>query len=113
MHVSHRAVKRPLDVPGQGPVSRGISPVLAGLIAEYRRCAETLARIDDLTDPEAWDVAGEIECRALKAVIDHRPANLDEYLAKRDVLLPATVDDSERYILRHLEADAADLGVAA
>ena len=95
------------------PTPAGISPRMAHLIAEYRRCAEDLAAIDHATDAVAWDAAGELECRALEALLDQRPGNMAEYHAKFEALIPATEDDTEFYILRVLAADARELAEAA
>ena len=84
----------------------GVSPRMARLIAEYRRCAEVLAAIDDAEDPIAWDAAGEAECRALKALLDQPPGTMAEYHAKFETLIPATGDDTEFHILRVLADDA-------
>ena len=92
---------------------RAISPRMACLIAEYRRRAEALAAIDDAADPVAWDAAGEVECRALKALLDERPAHLADYHAKFCALIPATGDDTEFHILRVLADDAAWLAETA
>jgi hypothetical protein len=91
----------------------GISPRMAHLIAEYRRCAEALAATDYATDPVAWDAAGDLESRALEALLDQRPANMAEYHAKFVALIPATENDTEFYVLRVLAADARELAEAA
>jgi hypothetical protein len=90
-----------------------ISPQMAHLIAKYRRCAEILAATDYVTDAVAWDAAGDQESRALEALLDQRPANMAEYHAKFDALIPATGNDTEFYILRVLAADARELAEAA
>jgi hypothetical protein len=90
-----------------------VSPRMAGLIAEYQRCAAALAAIDDDADPIAWEAAGEVECRALEALLDRRPANIAEFHAKLTVLIPATASDTEFVILRILAEDARLLTEAA
>ena len=96
-----------------GTAPAGISPRMAHLIAEYRRCAEALAATDYATDPVAWDVVGDLESRALEALLDQRPANMAEYYARLEALIPATENDTEFYVLRVLAADARDLAEAA
>ena len=91
----------------------GISPRMAHLIAEYRRCAEALAARDYATDPVAWDAAGDLESRALEALLDQRPANMAEYHARFEAVIPATENDTEFYVLRVLAADARELAEAA
>jgi hypothetical protein len=91
----------------------GISPRMAHLIAEYRRCAETLAAIEYATDAVAWDAVGDLESRALEALLDQRPANMAEYHTKFEALIPATENDTEFYVLRVLAADARELAEAA
>jgi hypothetical protein len=91
----------------------GISPRMAHLIAEYRRCAETLAAIEYATDAVAWDAAGDLECRVLEALLDQRPGNMAEYHAKFEAVIPATENDTEFYVLRVLIADARELAEAA
>jgi hypothetical protein len=91
----------------------GISPRMAHLIAEYRRCAEALAATDYATDPVAWDTAGDLESRALEALLDQRPANMAEYHAKFEAVIPATENDTEFYVLRVLAADARELAETA
>jgi hypothetical protein len=86
---------------------------MAHLIAEYRRCAEALAATDYVTDPVAWDAAGDLESRALEALLDQRPANMAEYHAKFEAVIPATENDTEFYVLRVLAADARELAEAA
>jgi len=93
--------------------SAGISPRMAHLIAEYRRCAEALAATDYATNPVAWDAAGDLESRAQEALLDQRPANMAEYHAKFEALIPATENDAEFHILRVLAADARELAEAA
>ena len=95
------------------PAPAGISPRMAHLIAEYRRCAEALAATDYVTDPVAWDAAGDLESRALEALLDQRPGNMAEYHAKFVALIPATENDTEFYVLRVLAADARELTEAA
>lgn len=96
-----------------GTAPAGISPRMAHLIAEYRRCAEALTATDYATDPVAWDVVGDLESRALEALLDQRPANIAEYQARFDALIPATENDTEFYVLRVLAADARALTEAA
>jgi hypothetical protein len=107
----HRSFFRSLLAVGTAPA--GISPRMAHLIAEYRRCAEALAATDYATDPVAWDVVGDLESRALEALLDQRPANMAEYHAKFVALIPATENDTEFYVLRVLAADARELAEAA
>ena len=91
----------------------GISPRMALLIAEYRRCAEIFAATDYATDAAAWDAAGDLECRALEALLDQRPANMAEFTAKFEAVIPATENDTEFHVLRVLAADARALAEAA
>jgi hypothetical protein len=91
----------------------GISPRMAHLIAEYRRCAETLATTDYAMDMPAWDAAGKLECRAQEALLHQRPGNMAEYHAKFEALIPATENDTEFYVLRVLAADARELAEVA
>jgi hypothetical protein len=106
-----RSFFRGLSAVGTAPA--GISPRMAHLIAEYRRCAEALAATDYATDPVVWDAAGDLESRALEALLDQRPANMAEYHAKFEALIPATENDTEFYVLRVLAADARELAEAA
>ena len=85
---------------------------MAHLIAEYRRCAEALAARDYATDPVAWDAAGDLESRALEALLDRRPANMAEYHARFEAVIPATGNDTEFHILRVLADDARALAEA-
>jgi hypothetical protein len=89
-----------------------VSPRMAGLIAEYQRCAAALAAIDDAADPIAWEAA-EVKCRALEVLLDQRPATMAEFHAKLTVLIPATASDTEFVILRILAEDARLLTEAA
>ena len=107
----HRSFFRSLLAVGAAPA--GISPRMAHLIAEYRRCAETFAATDYVTDPVAWDAVGDLESRALEALLDQRPANMAEYHAKFEALIPATENDTEFYVLRVLAADARELAETA
>jgi hypothetical protein len=91
------------------PAHASISPHLAEMIGKYQTAADALAAIDDVTNPEAWDAAAEIEMQALQVLLDHRSASMAEFCAKFETLIPATVDDSEFYILRALLSDVHDL----
>jgi hypothetical protein len=90
----------------------GVSPRMARLIAEYRRCAEALAATDYTTDA-AWDAAGDLECRAFEAPLDQRPTNMAEFTARFVAVILATGNDNEFHVLRVLAADARELAEAA
>ena len=87
--------------------ARHITDELAALIADYRHCAAAFERVDP-ADP-ARDAAGAAVIEARNALLDHRPAALAEFHAKFVALIPATRDDSECYILRHLAEDIINL----
>jgi hypothetical protein len=56
---------------------------------------------------------GDLESRALEALLDQRPADMAEYHAKFEALIPATENDTEFYVLRVLSADARELAAEA
>jgi hypothetical protein len=82
-----------------------ISPKLAGLIVDYQRSAAAFEAIDPDLDPNAWDEAGMLAYRSLKALFDERPITITEFTAKFEALIKVTEDDSDLYILRTLAAD--------
>jgi hypothetical protein len=82
-----------------------ISPKLGGLIADCQRSAAALGALDKILDPSAWEEAGMLACRSLKAPLDERPVTVAEFTAKFDALIKVTEDDSEFYIPRTLAAD--------
>ena len=92
--------------PAHGAVT---SHHLTDLIAEYQTAADALADISLDADPDAWEAVGEVEMRALQALLDHRSSNVVEFAAKFQVLIPSTEDDSEFYVLRALLEDARNL----
>lgn len=92
--------------PAHGAV---ISHRLTDLIDEYQTAADALAAIDLDDDPDDWETAGEVEMKALQALLDYRSSNVAEFYAKFVSLIPATQDDSEFYILRALADDARKL----
>jgi hypothetical protein len=82
-----------------------IPPKLGGLIVDHQRSAATLEAINQDFDPDAWNDAGMLACRGLKAPLNKRPVTAAEFAAKFEALIKSTRDDSKFYILRTLAAD--------
>jgi hypothetical protein len=87
----------------------GVSPRMAGLIADFQRLTAAMNAIDADTNHSAWSAAAEARSPVLSALVFEQPRNMAEFAAKLEALIEFTEEDSELFVLRVLVDDARAL----
>jgi hypothetical protein len=91
----------------------GVSPRMAGLIAEFQRLDEALDAAEHSNAPNAWDVAAEARGHALDSLVFERPATITDFAAKLTALSRfMTEEDTEVFAFSRLADDAVTLAEA-
>lgn len=86
---------------------------LAARIAEFDRLTVALNAIDHYDQPMQWNDVADRRCRALEALLDHRPADIAEFGDKFQALITFTAEDTDFTVLRLLAEDIRALAKAA
>lgn len=109
------AIPSPSSTPGCGLATPldGVSPTMAGLIAEFVRLSAVLDDADG-NDHLAWERAADARGPALDALVFHRPSNIAELAAKMTALVTfVQEEDGELFAFRVLAEDATLLAGSA
>jgi hypothetical protein len=89
--------------------STDVSPRMASLVAEFERTAVALDEMDPNSDPAAWQAAVVTRATALSALVLERPATLEEFVSKFEVVVAFLDAEREVDFLTLLVDDAAIL----
>lgn len=102
------ASTRQLAVQLSPPAFAGISPRMAGLIADFQRLSGELDAAEHSDDLYAWDRAAETRGIALDDLVFERPVTLADFAAKMRALAKFMAEeDTELFVFRRLAEDAA------
>ena len=102
------ASTRQLAVQLSPPAFAGVSPRMAGLIADFQRLSGELDAAEHSDDLFAWDRAAETRGIALDDLVFERPVTLADFAAKMRALATFMVnEDAELFVFMRLAEDAA------
>ena len=102
------ASTRQLAVQLSPPAFAGVSPRMAGLIADFQRLSEELDAVEHSDDFFAWDRAAETRGIALDDLVFERPVTLADFAAKmRALAMFMAEEDTELFVFMRLAEDAA------
>ncbi|GEO42813.1 hypothetical protein SAE02_69610 [Skermanella aerolata] len=93
-----------------GSAGAGLSPRMAGLIADFQHLNTALEEIDHSVDADAWDRAAVARGLALDDLVFEQPTTLTDFAAKMTALVEIMAEqDSELFIFHRLAEDAIKL----
>ena len=96
------------------PAFAGVSPRMAGLIADFQRLSGELDTAKHSDALHAWDRAAETRGIALDDLVFERPVTLADFAAKMRALTTFMVnEDAELFVLMRLAEDATLLTESA